>query len=108
MRISDRSRTPAALATIVVVFAIGGAASGCRKKATAQQCGELVDHFAGLVVAERFPDAGADAIAAERTRERAEANGDDAFKNCPSEVQADELACAMKATTSSAVLKCLE
>jgi hypothetical protein len=81
---------------------------GCRKKATQKQCDELLDRFAELVVKERFPDAGPDQIAAERTRERSEAKGDDAFKNCTSEVQTDEHACAMKAATSEAMIKCLE
>ena len=84
------------------------ALAGCKKKATQKQCDELIDRFAELVVKERFPDAGPDQIAAERTRERSEAKGDDAFKNCTSEVQTDEHACAMKAASSEAMIKCLE
>ena len=84
------------------------ALAGCKKKATQKQCDELIDRFAELVVKERFPDAGQDVVAAERTRERAEAKGDDAFKNCTSEVQTDEHACAMKAASSEAMIKCLE
>jgi hypothetical protein len=82
--------------------------SACTKKVTAKQCDELLDRLAELVVKERLPDAGADAIAEERARERAEAKADAAFKNCPSEVQASEHACAMKATSSEALIKCLE
>lgn len=80
----------------------------CTKKVTSKQCDELLDRFAELVVKERFADAGAAQIAEERTRERAEAKADAAFKNCPSEVQASEHACAMKATSSEALIKCLE
>jgi len=82
--------------------------TACKKKVSSKQCEELLDHFSELVVKERFPDAGAEMVAAERTRERAEARGADAFKNCTSEVQADEHACAMKATSSEALIKCLE
>lgn len=84
------------------------ALGACRQKASPQECNQLLDKFAELVVNERFADAGAEVIAAERARERSEAKGDDAFKNCTSEVQANELACAMKATSSEAVIKCLE
>ncbi|AKU95864.1 hypothetical protein AKJ09_02528 [Labilithrix luteola] len=82
--------------------------AACRQKASPQECDQLLDKFAELVVKERFADAGPETIAAERARERSEAKGDDAFKNCTSEVQAAELACAMKATSSEAVIKCLE
>lgn len=97
-------------------FAIAGCAlvaatlvsTACRKKVTSQQCNELLDHFAELVVNEHFADAGPEAIARERARERQEAKAADEFKNCPSEVQAPEHACAMQAQTSEAVIKCLE
>ena len=59
----------------------------CKKKVSQKQCDELLDRFSELVVKERFPDAGPTTLAAERTRERAEAKSDDAFKNCTSEVQ---------------------
>lgn len=92
----------------VVAIALGLSLSACHKKVTAQQCDELLDRFAELVVKERFPDAGTAVVAEERARERAEAKADAAFKNCPSEVQAGEHACAMKATSSEALIKCLE
>ena len=69
---------------------------------------ELLDRFSDLVVTERVPDAGPELLAAERTRERGEAKSDDAFKNCTSGVQENEHACAMKATSSEALIKCLE
>ena len=84
------------------------AASGCKKKVTQEQCNQLVDHFAELVVKERFPDAGPDAIKAEQARERHEAAHDNEFKNCASEVQTNEFECAMKAEASAALIKCLE
>lgn len=80
---------------------------GCKKKITQGQCDELLDHFADLVVKEHHADAGADALSTERARERQEAKNAE-FKNCTSEVQAGELACAMKAQSSEAVIKCLE
>jgi hypothetical protein len=91
---------------LLASFALG--LGGCRQKATPQQCGEMLDRFAHLVVKERFPDAGAEVLEAERLRERRAAKSDDAFKSCPSEVQASELECAMRAETSQALLTCLE
>jgi hypothetical protein len=93
---------------LVATLATAFGATSCRKKVNQKQCDELLDRFSELVVKERMPDAGAEALAAERTRERSEAKSDDAFKNCTSEVQADEHACAMKAQTSEALIKCLE
>lgn len=81
---------------------------GCRKKISQAECERMLDHFAELVVKERFGDAGAELIATERAREQKEAKHADEFKNCTSEVQADEHACAMKAETSDALIKCLE
>jgi hypothetical protein len=83
------------------------ALSGCKRKVSQQQCDELIDRFAELVVKEHFPDAGPDVVAAEKIRERAEAKGDE-LRNCTSEVQANEHACAMKAKSSEALIKCLE
>lgn len=93
---------PLALGVLVAVM------TGCKKKVSQQQCDQLLDHFAELVVKEHNPDAGAEALAGERVRERQEAKNADEFKNCTSEVQADEFDCAMKASTSDAVIKCLE
>ena len=80
----------------------------CKPKATGAQCDQLLERYAQLVVTERFADASADQIKAEREREKSEARGDDAFKNCSSEVSRNELQCAMKAPTPDAMLKCLE
>ena len=93
---------------VLAALAASGSVASCKKKVSQSQCDELLDRFAGLVVKERMPDAGVETLAAERTRERSEAKSDDAFKNCTSEVQASEHACAMKATSSEALIKCLE
>jgi hypothetical protein len=93
---------------IAIASFVASGLAGCRKKVSAKQCEELLDRFSELVVKERFPDAGPDVLEAERARERTEAKSDDAFKNCTSEVQADEHACAMKAGTPTALIKCLE
>jgi hypothetical protein len=92
---------------LLLVLAGLGTMTSCKRKVSEQQCDELVDHFAELVVKERFPDAGAEVIASERLRERTEAKGDE-LRNCTSEVQAGEHACAMKAKSSEALIKCLE
>lgn len=99
---------------LVVLGAVGCVAtasatvSACKPKATRAECEALVDHYAALVVTEHFPDAGADRITAEQEREKSEARGDDAFKNCSSEVSRTELDCAMHAPTANALEKCLE
>jgi hypothetical protein len=99
-------RALAALGVMLALATLG--LGGCKKKITQAQCDRMLDHFAELVVKERFADAGPEAIAAERTRERQEAVHADEFKNCTSEVQTNEHECAMKAETSEAVIKCLE
>jgi hypothetical protein len=97
------------MATLAVASLLAlGSMTSCKRKVSAKQCDELLERFSELVVKERVPDAGPEVIAAERARERTEAKGDDAFKNCTSEVQANEHACAMKAASSEALIKCLE
>jgi hypothetical protein len=91
------------LASLVAV-----AGPACKPKATASECDQLLDRYARLVVTEKHPDASADDIAVEQRREKDEARGDDAFKNCSSEVSRDELRCAMQAATADAFEKCLE
>lgn len=87
-----------------IVLALGA----CKRKASPEECDKLLDRYATLVVKEKHPDAGAAVIDAEQQRERDEAKRDEAFRNCPSEVSREELDCAMKATTTEAILKCLE
>jgi hypothetical protein len=92
------------VAAAVVVVAAGG----CKPKATASECDQLLERYARLVVTEKHPDASADDIIVEQRREKDEARGDDAFKNCSSEVSREELRCAMSALTADAFEKCLE
>lgn len=94
------------VAAPVLVFLLG--LGGCKKKISQAQCEQLLEHFAELVVRERYADAGAEVIAAERARERQEAMHANEFKNCTSEVQTNEHDCAMKAQSSDALIKCLE
>lgn len=102
-----RSKTPFVLLVILSAL-LAGAAFVWRQKASQAQCDALLDHYAELVTKEQFPDAGPQEIAAEKQRERSEARRSDDFKNCTSQVQPSEHDCAMKATTSDAVIKCLE
>ena len=99
-------RARGAFTRLLLLASLVGIVS-CKRKVSEKQCEELLDRFAELVVKERFPDAGAEVIAAERQRERGEAKGDQ-LRNCTSEVQADEHSCAMKAASSEALIKCLE
>jgi hypothetical protein len=96
----------AAAAAVALVAA--GAGAGCKPKASESECDQLLDRYARLVVTEKHPDASTDDIAIEQRREKDEARGDDAFKNCSSEVSRDELKCAMSAPTADAFEKCLE
>ena len=101
----SRGRGVRCCVTLAIAFA---AAAGCKPKATGAQCDQLLDRYAQLVVTEHFADAGPDQIKAEREREKSEARGDDAFKNCSSEVSQTEFDCAMHAASADAVEKCLE
>ena len=92
---------------LVASLAGVGTVTSCKRKVSEQQCDELVDHFAELVVREQFADAGPEVMAAEKQRERTEAKGD-VLRNCSTEVQAGEHECGMKAKSSDVLIKCLE
>jgi hypothetical protein len=103
------SRTRALVrALLAAVVAAAPAAGGCRAKASATQCDQLLEHYALLVVTEKFPDGSTALIETERERERNEARGDDAFKNCSSQVSEAEFRCAIAARSADAFEKCLE
>jgi hypothetical protein len=95
-----------AFAVGVVCLVAGGA--GCKKKVTEAECASIVDRYARLVVTERFPDASASTVQAEQDRERQEAQRDENFRNCTTEVSAAEYDCAMHAASANAIEKCLE
>jgi len=80
----------------------------CRPKITPDQCDQMLGRYSQLVVRERFPDASSDQVSSEENREKGEARGDDAFKNCSAEVSQTEFACAMGAASADALEKCLE
>ncbi len=96
------------LPSIVVGGVIAFSSFGCRPKVTPLECDTLLDRYARLVVTETYPDASAERVSLEEQRERVEARGDDAFKNCSSEVSRSEFDCAMRAETADALEKCLE
>ena len=95
-------------ATYLAALAAAAACLCCKPKATATQCDQLLDRYAMLVVTAKLPDASAGTIELEREREKAEARGDDAFKNCSSQVSQTEFDCAMHAPNADAFEKCLE
>ena len=101
-----RTSTVVLVAALAVSFT--AVAVGCKKKVTQPQCDELVDRFATLVVKEKMKDATPEQIKTEQAREREEAKSDDNFRNCTSELSTEDYACAMAATTSDAMMKCLE
>ena len=95
-------------ASLLVAALAPASAVGCKAKANDAECEALIDRYAQLVVTEKFPDAAAEAILAERDREKKEARADDTLKNCSSEVSRAELECAMRATTTDAFERCLQ
>ena len=96
-----------AIVTAVIVTAALGAPA-CKKKITAKECDDMVARYVELAMKEKFPDAGPEQVAAERARVSQEARAADELKNCASEVTPDEHTCAMKASTSDGLIKCLE
>jgi hypothetical protein len=106
--VSGGARARLALSASCVALGIVAWAAGCRAKASAAQCDQLLERYASLVVREKLPDASATEIASEQQREKGEARGDDAIKNCSSEVSQAEFECAMHAPSADAVEKCLE
>ena len=91
---------------LAAVLALCGA--GCKKKVTTAQCDELLDRFVMLVVREKLKDAPPEQVQAEQARERNEAQSDDNFKNCTTELSTEDFACAMGAKSAEAFVKCLE
>jgi hypothetical protein len=93
---------------VLVVGLVCSGVTGCHARVDRAQCDALLGRFAELVVKEKMPVAEPAAINAEQTREREEAARDDNFKNCTTELRADEYRCAMAAPTADALIKCLE
>jgi hypothetical protein len=97
-----------AAGTLIGLTALAFLPAACKPKASPTECDELLGRYARLVVTEKFPDASATQIQLEEEREKVEARGDDAFKNCSSEVSRTEYECAMHALTADALEKCVE
>jgi hypothetical protein len=90
--------------SLLVIASVGA----CKERVDQAQCDALLGRFAELVVKEKMPDAKSEVVHSEQLREREEAARDDNFKNCTTEVRADEYRCAMAAKTADALIKCLE
>jgi hypothetical protein len=97
-----------AATALLALLAGAGAGASCKPKVSVAQCDQLLDRYAMLVVTAKLPDASTAVIDAEREREKTEARGDDAFKNCSSQVSQAEFDCAMRAPNADAFEKCLE
>jgi len=93
---------------LVAALLLAALPGGCKEHVSRAQCDELLARFAELVVKEKLPGAPPEAVRAEQAREREEAARDDSFKNCTTEVRRDEYRCAIAATTSESLIKCLE
>lgn len=99
----EGSRRAAKSAAIGALFVL----SACTQKISRAECDQIVERYAELVVSERLPDADPDVVAAERERERSDAERAE-FRSCTSQVQKSEYDCAMQAETSEAVIRCLD
>jgi hypothetical protein len=102
------SLAPGRVATALLAALLAASGTGCKAKASASECDQLLERYAQLVVTERYPDASADQIKTFHDQEKREALGDDAFKNCSSEVSKVEFDCAMRAPSADTFEKCLE
>ena len=80
----------------------------CKERIDRAQCDALLSRFAELVVREKLPTAEPSVVKTEQAREREEAARDDNFKNCTTELRAEEYRCAMAAKTADGLIKCLE
>lgn len=76
---------------------------GCRKRASAADCEALVRHFAEVAAKEQGVDGGAEIAAAV-----ASSKTDPDALACTDELEERQVRCALAATTSDAVLVCLE
>ncbi len=97
-----------AYAIVLVAAAVAASLPACKKKVTQEQCEQLLDRYAQLVVTAKMKDAPPEAVRAEQQREREAAKSDDDFKNCMTELSTDDYTCAMGAKTPDALEKCLE
>lgn len=89
------------------LFALALALGACIQKISRAECDHIAERYAELVIGERLPDAGPELAAAERERERSEAQRAE-FRSCTSQVQKREYDCAMQAPTAEAVIRCLD
>lgn len=105
---AGRRSFAAALAMTWLAASVAVASTSCKAKATASDCDQLLERYAQLVVTERYPDASATQVQSFHEQEKREAMGDDAFKNCSSQVSRSEFDCAMKAPSADTFEKCLE
>jgi hypothetical protein len=81
---------------------------GCARHATPAECDALLDRYVELLVREQDPETAAGELAAKKELAHAKAVHDAAFAECPKEVGAGELHCAMVAGNVDEFEKCLE
>lgn len=91
-----------ALSRCAVLGVLGFGLLACRKRATAADCEALVRHFAEVSAKESDASAGEVAAAVRSAKSDPEALA------CSDEVEARQAKCALAATTSEAILECLE
>lgn len=94
---------PSLRGPLALLVALGAASWGCHKRATAESCDALVRHFAELTARENGVDGGA-----EIARVVAAAKTDPDALACTDEVDEAKVRCGLAATTTEAVITCLE
>ena len=87
---------------------LASSATGCTKHATSAECSELLDRYVELLVREQDPKANDREISTKKGLTKEKAEHDPAFVNCPNEVTARQLRCAMSAPNVDELEKCLE
>ena len=93
---------------VAALLGIALCAGGCKAKASASQCDQLLDRYATLVVTEKHGDASAAQIHEERQRGEERSTRRRRVQDYSSEVSQAELECALHAATADAFEKCLE
>ena len=91
-----------------MALVVGFSLPACREKVSGAQCDALITRYAELVVRGKMPDAPAQVVLDAQKTVRAEAAGDESFRNCTTEIGPKEFNCAMAAKTPEAVEKCIE
>jgi len=87
---------------------LSGSFWGCERRATPEECRDLLGHYVTMLVREQNPDLSDHDLEAQvdKTRERAAA--EPSFRDCPRQIDLSELRCAMAAPNVDTLERCIE